>query len=320
MAWSVNPNDGTSHTTTARLTGNGTDWSVQTYRTGVVSDTQQARVAFKLSQTGSGAVVALESSDAANYIGVYENQGTLYLRTRVGASFTNQLTLLSGLDTTAWYVLELAVDDASGFRATVWAESAPSVRYEMRWEMPTGQQTWRFHAWGSGSTVTSLDNYQEGRPSLKATDVRYAGQHYEDDRGPTPSVTKRYYAEGDAGGDAEHPQRQPQRADAAVRAGGSPGFDEHADGRERQRRRQGAILGIRGAETRRNAADDGPTLHRPAVQQPERILPLQRRQERRPLLRPAPRTLRHGRQHHTRHWQPAAEPVCLFAQQSGQVC
>ncbi|MFN8482980.1 MAG: hypothetical protein U0768_08030 [Anaerolineae bacterium] len=174
MAWGVNPNDGTSHTTTARLTGNGTDWPVQTYRTGVVSDTQQARVAFKLSQTGSGAVVALESSDAANYIGVYENQGTLYLRTRVGASFTNQLTLLSGLDTTAWYVLEVAADEAAGFRVSVWKEGAEGARYEARYEMPRGLP-WRFHAWAYKGVLT-LDGpiasgaYKEERqPSLSPT-------------------------------------------------------------------------------------------------------------------------------------------------------
>ncbi|MFN8499965.1 MAG: RHS repeat-associated core domain-containing protein [Anaerolineae bacterium] len=70
------------------------------------------------------------------------------------------------------------------------------MRYEARWDMPTGK-LWTFRGWvyTSGTTLW-LDDYREEPPSVKTADVRYAGQHYEDDRGPTPSVTKRYYAEG----------------------------------------------------------------------------------------------------------------------------
>ena len=92
---------------------------------------------------------------------MWQKDGQLLLHLFRNSAEVQRSVLMPTVTANTWYVLELAVDDASGFRATVWAESAPSVRYEMRWEMPTGQQTWRFHAWGSGSTVTSLDNYQE---------------------------------------------------------------------------------------------------------------------------------------------------------------
>ncbi|MFN8482990.1 MAG: putative toxin [Anaerolineae bacterium] len=172
----------------------------EVYRTNTVSNGQVVSMTFGVGTTTSNASFGLETGDwiSGTYhrFGVWQKDGQLLLHLFRNSTEVQRAVLMPTLAANTWYVLELAVDDAAGFRATVWAESAPSVRYEMRWEMPTGQQTWRFHAWGSASTVTSLDNYQEGRPSVKTADVRYGGQHYEDDRGPTPSVTKRYYAEG----------------------------------------------------------------------------------------------------------------------------
>ncbi|MFN8471516.1 MAG: RHS repeat-associated core domain-containing protein [Anaerolineae bacterium] len=174
--------------------------NAQVYRSNAVSSGQVVSMTFGVGTTTSNASFGLETGDwnSGTYhrFGVWQKDGQLLLHLFRNSAEVQRTVLMPTVAANTWYVLELAVDDAAGFRATVWAESAPSVRYEMRWEMPTGQQTWRFHAWGSGSTVTSLDTYQEGRSSLKAADVRVAGAHYEDDRGPTPSVTKRYYAEG----------------------------------------------------------------------------------------------------------------------------
>ena len=54
---------------------------------------------------------------------------------------------------------------------------------------------WRFHGWSGSGSVTSLDEYQEGRPSLRASDSQVVGKHYEYDYA-TNTQTKRYYAGG----------------------------------------------------------------------------------------------------------------------------
>ncbi|MFN8484318.1 MAG: hypothetical protein U0768_14870 [Anaerolineae bacterium] len=137
--------------------------NAQVYRSNTVSSGQVVSMTFGVGATTSNASFGLETGDwnSGTYhrFGVWQKDGQLLLHLFRNSSEVQRTVLLPAVTANTWYVLELAVDDASGFRATVWAESAPSVRYEMRWEMPTGQQTWRFHAWGSGSTVTSLDNY-----------------------------------------------------------------------------------------------------------------------------------------------------------------
>ena len=70
-----------------------------------------------------------------------------------------QVVLMPSIEANVWYVLELAVDDGAGFRASVWKASEAGTRTEMRYEMPR-TSGWRFHLW-SGSALTSLDTYSE---------------------------------------------------------------------------------------------------------------------------------------------------------------
>ncbi|MFN8499958.1 MAG: RHS repeat-associated core domain-containing protein [Anaerolineae bacterium] len=201
VAWGVNPNDGTSHTTTFRATG-ASSWTPVIARTTTVGNGRVERVAFKLGQTNSQAGLEIDTGSGSGYyrVAVYESGGKLYqalaTSTGSGTSYFNPTVLVDAFQANKWYVLEMAADDAAGFRVSVWDEAVAGVRYEARWEMPTGQPAdvpgW---VYTSGTTLW-LDTYREEPPSVKVSDARYGGQHYEDDRGPTPSVTKRYYAEG----------------------------------------------------------------------------------------------------------------------------
>ena len=113
-------------------------------------------------------------------------------------------------------------------------------------------------------------------------------------------------AQRDSGGDAAVRRRgeAPGDADgsnADVRAGGSPRLDEHADGCGRAGGGAGVIQRVRRAAAGGDATDDGSSLHRPAPQRAEQPLPLHRRHERRPLLRPAAGALHPARQRHAGH-------------------
>ncbi|MFN8482986.1 MAG: RHS repeat-associated core domain-containing protein [Anaerolineae bacterium] len=199
VAWNVY--DSATHTSTVRATGVG-NYVPVIARTAPIADGQGARVAFKLGQTNSQAGLELDTGSGSGYyrVAVYEAGGKLYQALAYpsggGTTYVNPTVLVDAFQANTWYVLEVTANDGAGSRVSVWAESAPNTRYEARWGMPTGQ-AWTFRGWvyTSGTTLW-LDTYREEPPSVKTADVRYAGQHYEDDRGPTPSVTKRYYAEG----------------------------------------------------------------------------------------------------------------------------
>ena len=64
---------------------------------------------------------------------------------------------------------------------------------------------------------------------------------------------------GEAAGDANG-------STADIRAERPSRLDEHADGRERECHRQGAVQRVRGATAGRDAADDGSVVHEPAIQ------------------------------------------------------
>ncbi len=199
VAWGVY--DNASHTSTVRATG-ASSWIPVIARTASIADGQVARVAFKLGQTNSQAGLELDTGSGSGYyrVAVYEAGGKLYQALAYpsggGTTYVNPTVLVDAFQANTWYVLEVTANDGAGSRVSVWAESAPNTRYEARWGMPTGQ-AWTFRGWVyTTGTMLWLDTYREEPPSVKVSDVRYAGQHYEDDRGPTPSVTKRYYAEG----------------------------------------------------------------------------------------------------------------------------
>ncbi len=199
VAWGVY--DNASHTTTFRATG-AMSWTPVIARTATLGDGRVARVAFKLGQTNSQAGLEIDTGSGSGYyrIAVYESGGKLYQALAYpsggGTTYVNPTVLVDAFQANTWYVLEMAADDAAGFRVSVWDEAVSGVRYEARYEMPIGK-AWTFRGWvyTTGTTLW-LDTYREEPPSAKVSDVRVAGPHYEDDRGPMPSVTKRYYAEG----------------------------------------------------------------------------------------------------------------------------
>ena len=153
--WGVNTNDG--HVTTLRTIGAG-NWTTTAARTSTVSHGQTARVAFKVSQTSSQAVLALDTGSGSAYhrFGVYENGGKLYQATAAstsgGTSYVNPTVLVDGFAAGVWYILELTVDDGAGDRVSVWRADTPSVRYEARWELPPSR-TWTFRHWAFAGTT-----------------------------------------------------------------------------------------------------------------------------------------------------------------------
>ncbi|MCW5882060.1 MAG: hypothetical protein KIS91_14110 [Anaerolineae bacterium] len=104
-----------------------------------------------------------------------------------------QVVLMPSIEANVWYVLELAVDDGAGFRASVWKASEAGTRTEMRYEMPR-TSGWRFHLW-SGSALTSLDTYSEATLNLGTGTTRIVGKHFEYDATLNRQY-KRYYANG----------------------------------------------------------------------------------------------------------------------------
>ena len=194
--WGVNTNDG--HVTTLRTIG-ASNWTTTAARTATVAHGQTVRVAFKVSQTSSQAVLALDTGSGSTYhrFGVYENGGKLYQATAAstsgGTSYVNPTVLVDSFAAGVWYVLELMVDDGAGDRVSVWRADTPSERFEARWELPANR-AWTFRHWAFAGT-TWLDDYQELRPGQAGSNARIVGKHYEYDS-VSASQTKRYYANG----------------------------------------------------------------------------------------------------------------------------
>ncbi len=183
---------GGSHGSTASLAA-----SAEVYRKATVSDGQVVQVAFRVGSTTSGASMGLETGDWAggtyHRFGVWQKDGQLLLHLFRNSAEIQRGVLMPTLEANVWYVLELAVDDGAGFRASVWKEGQSGTRYEMRYEMPR-TSGWRFHVW-SGSALTSLDDDSEVALNLGATNARLVGKHYEYDYALNRQ-TKRYYAGG----------------------------------------------------------------------------------------------------------------------------
>ena len=68
-------------------------------------------------------------------------------------------TLLSTLQANTWYVLQIRVNDSSGFTVSAFKESDPSVYGEYTYSMAAGQ-SWRFRHWVY-QDYAFLDDYQE---------------------------------------------------------------------------------------------------------------------------------------------------------------
>jgi len=146
-----------------RNVGTGSNYDANFYRNAYsLINGKGLQLRFKVSQTDTGAVFAIEANDSTSRrFGVIADAGKLYVQYRDdGTTWRYPADLLTNLQVNTWYVLRIVVDDSGrGFYIEAYQENNPTVRGSYNITMPTGK-SWRFHHWIYRGTAY-IDDYRE---------------------------------------------------------------------------------------------------------------------------------------------------------------
>ncbi|MBI5877553.1 MAG: RHS repeat protein [Chloroflexi bacterium] len=146
---------------TARLVGNGTDYSVMLTRTGyTLASGTGMEVRFKLDNALNSFSLGINSNNAAyqRLAVVGEATGHLAMQYYDGVGKRYPVWLTPTLQANTWYTLTMVVDDARGLTLEVYTATA-GVHYAYNLDIAGGQQ-WHFLSSIKSGTLY-LDDYRE---------------------------------------------------------------------------------------------------------------------------------------------------------------
>lgn len=142
------------------------DYTVNLYRRYyTLTSGSSVTVDFKVDNTNSGAVLALEG-DAGTYYrwaliaGQKDGLNKLYVQyCEDGTNYFYPVDLINSMSLNTWYTASFKVNDSGNFEMEVYQKDTPSIRGSYSRAMPAGV-SWRFHDWLMNGNAY-LDNYKE---------------------------------------------------------------------------------------------------------------------------------------------------------------
>jgi RHS repeat-associated protein len=166
-AWNWSPHQTVPHNDggepVVRSVGTGTGWQASFARSSfALTHGQRMTVRFKLESLTTQAHFVIEADDPTlRRFGVVVQGTSLVVQTATNGTSTlaYPATLLTNVQPNRWYVLDIAVDDVTGFGVRVADASNPTIQGSFRTPMPRGH-AWRFvhYIWSSAAL---LDTYHE---------------------------------------------------------------------------------------------------------------------------------------------------------------